>query len=167
MYPPCGKDSCETTNLVIPAALCLFQGCTICVDTLHYLCRVCFERPLFKGVLYSWNVPLCRIDSFQRLILFGFMFLIKGGIYTNNVPPSRHMSCAEKRQLSKLDIGAISGNWLNVQKKIKCSTWSFMVFLFFASIKQPKSVLIIYRFYSSYKYQNPYNAVNIGRFFVP
>ena len=99
--------------------------------------------------------------------MFRIMSLIKGGIYTNNVPPSRHMSCTEKRQLSKLDIGAISGNWLDVQKKIKCSTWSFMVFLFFASIKQPKSVLIIHRFYSSYKYQNPYNAVNIGRFFVP
>ena len=66
------------------------------------------------------------------------MSLIKGGIYTNNVPPSRHMSCAEKRQLSKLDIGAISGNWLNVQKKIKCSTWSFMVFLFFCIYQTAK-----------------------------
>ena len=51
--PPCNNDSCETTNLVIPAALRLFQGCTICVDTLHHLCRVCFERSLFKGILYS------------------------------------------------------------------------------------------------------------------
>ena len=93
MYPPCGKDSCETTNLVIPTVLRLFQGCTICVDTLHYLCRVCFERSLFKGILYSRNVPLCRIDSFQRLILFRIMFLIKGGIYTNNVPPCGKDSC--------------------------------------------------------------------------
>ena len=30
--PPCGKDSCETTNLVIPAALRLIQG-------VHDLCR--------------------------------------------------------------------------------------------------------------------------------
>lgn len=84
--PPCDNDSCETTNLVIPAALRLFQGCTICVDTLHYLCRVCFERPLFKGILYSRNVLFFCIDSFQRLILFRIMFLIKGGIYTNNAP---------------------------------------------------------------------------------
>ena len=59
----------------------------ICVDTLHHLCRVCFERPLFKGILYSRKTLLCHIDSFQRLILFRIMFLIKGGIYTNNVPP--------------------------------------------------------------------------------
>ena len=56
--PPCDKDSCEITNLVFPAALCLPQGCTICVDTLHHLCRVCFERPLFKGVLYARNAPI-------------------------------------------------------------------------------------------------------------
>ena len=53
MYPPCDNDSCKTTNLVIPAALRLFQGCTICVDTLHYLCRMCAERPLLKGIFYS------------------------------------------------------------------------------------------------------------------
>ena len=51
--PPCDNDSCETTNSVIPAALRLFQGCTICVDTLHYLCRMCAERPLLKGIFYS------------------------------------------------------------------------------------------------------------------
>ena len=32
MYPPCDNDSCKTTNLVIPAALRLFQG-------VHDLCR--------------------------------------------------------------------------------------------------------------------------------
>lgn len=48
--PPCDNDSCETTNLVIPVALRSSQGGTICVDTLHYLCRVCFERPLLKGI---------------------------------------------------------------------------------------------------------------------
>ena len=46
--PLCGKDSCETTNLVIPAALCLSQGCTICVDTLHYLCR--YPTSFVQGV---------------------------------------------------------------------------------------------------------------------
>ena len=30
--PPCDNDSCKTTNLVIPAALRLFQG-------VHDLCR--------------------------------------------------------------------------------------------------------------------------------
>ena len=65
MYPPCDNDSCKTTNLVIPAALRLFQGCTICVDTLlHYLCRVCSESPLFKGILYSRNGLFCRIKLF-------------------------------------------------------------------------------------------------------
>lgn len=48
MYPLRDKDSCETTNLVIPAALRLFQGCTICVDTLHHLCRVCRKRLIGK-----------------------------------------------------------------------------------------------------------------------
>ena len=76
-----------------PLHCACFRGCTICVDTLHYLCRVCFERPLFKGILYSWNVPFCRIDSFYRLILFRIMFRIKGGIYTNNVPPCDNDSC--------------------------------------------------------------------------
>ena len=51
--------------------------------------------------------------------MFRFLFQAKEGIYTNNAPPSRHMSCTEKRQISKLDIGDISENWLNVQKKDK------------------------------------------------
>ena len=50
--PPCDDNSCEKTNLVIPAALCLPQGCTICVDTLHHLCRVCFEGPPFLKAYY-------------------------------------------------------------------------------------------------------------------
>ena len=102
MYPPCNDNSCETTNLVIPAALCLSQGCTICVDTLHHLCRYptsfvqipyiicvwCVLRDLFLKAYYIHAMyPLCHIKLFQRLILFGIMFLIKGGIYTNNVPP--------------------------------------------------------------------------------
>ena len=97
--PPCDNDSCETTNLVISVALCSSQGCTICVDTLHYLCRVCFERSLFKGILYSWNILFCRIHLFWRLIIFRIMFRIKGGIYTNNVPclnewaVSKHSRC--------------------------------------------------------------------------
>ena len=93
MYPPCDNDSCETTNLVIPAALLPSYECAICVDTLHYLCRVCFERLYFKGILYSLNVLFCHIDSFQRLILFRIIFRIKGGIYTNNVPPCDNDSC--------------------------------------------------------------------------
>ena len=91
--PPCDNDSCETTNLVIPAALHLFRGCTICVDTLHHLCRVCAERPLLKGIFYSRNVPFCHIYSFQMFILFSIMFRIKEGIYTNNTPRLERMSC--------------------------------------------------------------------------
>ena len=166
MYPPATMILAKQPIWSFPLHCACFRGCTICVDTLHYLCRVCFERPLLKGIFYSRNISFYRIDAFQRVIMFDFYFRQKKAS-TQIMPPSRHMSCTEKRQLSKLDIGAISGNWLNVQKKIKCSTWSFMVFLFLASIKQPKSVLIIHRFYSSYKYQNPYNAANIGRFFVP
>ena len=76
--PPCDNDSCETTNSVIPAALRLFQGCTICVDTLHYLCRMCAERPLLKGIFYSWNILFCRIHLFCDLnILFKADFPIR------------------------------------------------------------------------------------------
>ena len=62
------------------------KGGTICVDTLHYLCRVCSESHLLKGIFYAWNVQFYRIDSFHRLILFRIMFRIKECIYTNNVP---------------------------------------------------------------------------------
>ena len=89
MFPPATMILAKQPIWSFPLHCACSRGCTICVDTLHYLCRVCFERPLFKGILYSWNVPFCRIDSFYRLILFRIMFRIKGGIYTNNVPPLR------------------------------------------------------------------------------
>ena len=84
--PLCDNDYCETTNLVISGELRSSQGCTICVDTLHYLCRVCSENHLLKGIFYAWNVQFYRIESFRRLILFRIMLRIKGGIYTNDAP---------------------------------------------------------------------------------
>lgn len=52
----------------------------------------CMPAHSFRLFLRTKRVSICschlcfRIDSFQRLILFGIVFLIKEGIYTNNVP---------------------------------------------------------------------------------
>ena len=66
------------------------------------------------------------------------------------------------------------GHWCYIRKLVECAKKDKMfnlvihgIFGFLYLSNSQKSVLIIYRFYSSYKYQNPYNAVNIGRFFVP
>ena len=53
MYPPATMILAKQPTWSFPLHCACFRGCTICVDTLHYLCRVCFERPLFKGILYS------------------------------------------------------------------------------------------------------------------
>ena len=93
MYPPATMILAKQPIWSFPLHCACFRGCTICVDTLHYLCRVCFEKTSFKGVLYSCNMPFCHIELFQSLILFRIMFRIKGGIYTNNVPLSDNDSC--------------------------------------------------------------------------
>ena len=86
MFPLCKRNLFVTTNLVISGELLPSYECAICVDTLHHLCRVCSERPLLKGIFYSWNILFCRIHLFWRLIIFRIMFRIKTGIYTNNAP---------------------------------------------------------------------------------
>ena len=53
MYPLATMILAKQPTWSFPLHCACFRGCTICVDTLHYLCRVCFERPLFKGILYS------------------------------------------------------------------------------------------------------------------
>ena len=93
MYPSTTMILAKQPIWSFPLHCACSRGCTICVDTLHYLCRVCFEKTSFKGVLYSCNMPFCHIELFQRLILFRIMFRIKGGIYTNNVPLSDNDSC--------------------------------------------------------------------------
>ena len=80
------RNLCATTKLVISVNCARSRG-TICVDTLHHLCRVCAMSLLFKCTFYSLNIHFHHDDAFQRLIMFRNKFRVKGGIYTNNVPP--------------------------------------------------------------------------------
>ena len=101
------RNLCATTKLVISVNcarsrvhnLCRYPTLSvqipyiICVDTLHHLCRVCAMSLLFKCVFYSQNIHFLRIEAFHRLILFRNKFRVKGGIYTNNVPPCKRSRC--------------------------------------------------------------------------
>ena len=86
MYPSATMIIAKQPIWSFPVNYARPKGCTICVDTLHYLCRVCSENHLLKGIFYAWNVQFYRIDSFHMLILFRIMLRIKEGIYTNDVP---------------------------------------------------------------------------------
>ena len=108
--PLCDNDYCETTNLVISGELRSSQGCTICVDTLHYLCRVCAMSLLFKCTFYSLNIHFHHDDAFQRLIMFRIVFRVKGGIYTNNVPLHRKRNlCATTKLVISIELRSFKG----------------------------------------------------------
>ena len=95
MYPSITREIfAQPPNWSFPW-IALVPGCTICVDTLHHLCRVCAMSLLFKCTFYSLNIHFHHDDAFQRLIMFRNKFRVKGGIYTNNVPlPCKRNLCA-------------------------------------------------------------------------
>ena len=97
MYPPLRQRFLRNNQfghscciVLVPGVHDLCRYPTLSVQIPYIICVGCVLRDLFLKAYYIHEMyPLCHIKLFQRLILFGIMFLIKGGIYTNNVPPLR------------------------------------------------------------------------------
>ena len=95
MYPPLRQRFLRNNQfghsrciVLVPGVHDLCRYPTSFVQIPYFICVGCVLRDLFLKAYYIHAMyPLCHIKLFQRLILFGIMFLIKGGIYTNNVPP--------------------------------------------------------------------------------
>ena len=103
------RNLCATTKLVISVNCARSRG-TICVDTLHHLCRVCAMSLLFKCTFYSLNIHFHHDDAFQRLIMFRIVFRVKGGIYTNNVPLHRKRNlCATTKLVISIELRSFKG----------------------------------------------------------
>ena len=142
MYPPCDNDSCETTNSVIPAALRLFQGCTICVDTLHYLCRMCAERPLLKGIFYSWNILFCRIHLFCDLnILFKADFPIRF-VVMPWCRKKQHTACSGFAVCCLCEVPYLLTKWHWTQLCMSC-IWVMLRLMYIPSLPFPASRILL------------------------
>ena len=114
MYPSATMILAKQPIWSFPLHYACSRGGTICVDTLHYLCRVCFERPLLKGIFYSRNISFYRIDAFQRVIMFRFLFQTKEGIYTNNAPFAPYEL---HRETAIIKVG----HWCYIRKLVECA----------------------------------------------